>query len=237
MAAGSGTAPDPVPTRTSDLPRTGRQVPANAPIQLPSSFDQLRAQAAESVTRDAWRLREVAEIYREQYRSRLDEWVQLRARVDHRVAAARGTGPSPSVAARRARCPGQGAGAAAVRPEADRRRRPPAGAGADLPGQRRRARLRADPLRGRPLAGRHLAEDHPGPGGGAPAPRRGGPRRPGPGPDQRHLPGRVPRSGDRRLAGDGARRARLPAHDAARGAGRGPLIHHRPATADRSTSD
>ena len=97
MASGSGTAPDPVPTRTSDLPRTGRQVPANAPIQLPSSFDQLRAQAAESVTRDAWRLREVAEIYREQYRSRLEEWVQLRARVDHRVAAARGTGPSPAV--------------------------------------------------------------------------------------------------------------------------------------------
>jgi signal transduction histidine kinase len=27
----------------------------------------------------------------------LDEWVQLRARVDHRVAAARGTGPSPAV--------------------------------------------------------------------------------------------------------------------------------------------
>lgn len=98
MTAGSGTAPDPVPTRTSDLPRTvRRQVPANAPIQLPSSFDQLRGQAAESVTRDAWRLREVAEIYREKYRSRLDEWVQLRARVDHRVAAARGTGPSPSV--------------------------------------------------------------------------------------------------------------------------------------------
>jgi two-component system sensor histidine kinase DegS len=72
-------------------------VPASAPIQLPSSFDQLRAQAAESVTRDAWRLREVAEIYREQYRSRLEEWVQLRARVDHRVAAARGTGPSPAV--------------------------------------------------------------------------------------------------------------------------------------------
>jgi two-component system sensor histidine kinase DegS len=79
------------------LPRTGRQVPANAPIQLPSSFEQLRAQAAESVTRDAWRMREVAEIYREKYRNRLDEWVQLRARVDHRVAAARGTGPSPSV--------------------------------------------------------------------------------------------------------------------------------------------
>ena len=80
------------------MPRTARpRTPANAPIVLPSSFDQLRAQAAESVTRNAWRLREVAEIYREKYRDRLDEWVQLRARVDHRVAAHRGTGPSPSV--------------------------------------------------------------------------------------------------------------------------------------------
>jgi two-component system sensor histidine kinase DegS len=80
------------------LPRTARRrVPANAPIPLPSSFDQLRAQAAESVKRDARRLREVAERYREQYRNRLEEWVALRARVDHRAAATRGAGQSPSV--------------------------------------------------------------------------------------------------------------------------------------------
>jgi two-component system sensor histidine kinase DegS len=64
---------------------------------MPSSFDQLRTHAAESVRRDARRLREVAELYREQYRARLEEWVQLRARIDHRVAAAPANGPSPSV--------------------------------------------------------------------------------------------------------------------------------------------
>ncbi|MDQ2853460.1 MAG: sensor histidine kinase [Chloroflexota bacterium] len=63
---------------------------------MPRSFDQLRDQAAESVRRDARRLREVGERYREQYRSRLEEWVQLRARVDRRLAAARDTGPSPA---------------------------------------------------------------------------------------------------------------------------------------------
>ena len=72
-------------------------MPRTAPTLVPDSFDQLRAQAAESVRRDARRLREVAERYREQYRGRLEEWVQLRARVDHRLAAARGTAPSPEV--------------------------------------------------------------------------------------------------------------------------------------------
>ena len=59
------------------------------------SFDQLQGQATESVRRDVQRVRQVAERYREQYRSRLDDWVQLRARVDQRVAAAQGTAPSP----------------------------------------------------------------------------------------------------------------------------------------------
>ncbi len=72
-------------------------MPRTAPTLVPNSFDQLRTQAAESVRRDARRLREVAERYREQYRNRLEEWVQLRARVDHRLAAARGTAPSPEV--------------------------------------------------------------------------------------------------------------------------------------------
>jgi len=64
---------------------------------MPNSFDQLRVQAAESVRRDARRLREVAERYREQYRSRLEDWVQLRARLDHRVSVSRDAGPSPAV--------------------------------------------------------------------------------------------------------------------------------------------
>jgi len=80
------------------LPRPIRnRLPATAPTALPRSFDQLRTQAADSVRRDARRLREVAERYREQYRDRLEQWVQLRARIDHRVAADRGTGPSPAV--------------------------------------------------------------------------------------------------------------------------------------------
>ena len=72
-------------------------MPRTAPTLVPDSFDQLRAQATESVRRDARRLREVAERYREQYRGRLEEWVQLRARVDHRLAAARGAAPPPEV--------------------------------------------------------------------------------------------------------------------------------------------
>lgn len=72
-------------------------MPRTAPTIVPDSFDQLRTQAAESVRRDARRLREVAERYREQYRGRLEEWMQLRARVDHRLTAAPGTAPSPEV--------------------------------------------------------------------------------------------------------------------------------------------
>jgi two-component system sensor histidine kinase DegS len=72
-------------------------LPRTAPTLVPDSFDQLRAQAADSVRRDARRLREVAERYREQFRTRLEEWIQLRARVDRRLAAARGAGPSAEV--------------------------------------------------------------------------------------------------------------------------------------------
>src|SRR5262245_51370678 len=73
----------------------GTPLPKTAPIPLPNSFDQLRAQAVDSVRRDARRLRDVADRYREQYRSRLQDWVARRARVDH-IAAARGAGPSPA---------------------------------------------------------------------------------------------------------------------------------------------
>ncbi len=66
-----------------------------ATAAVADSFDQLEGQATESVRRDAHRVRQVAERYREQYRRRLDDWVQLRARVDSRLAAARGASPSP----------------------------------------------------------------------------------------------------------------------------------------------
>ncbi|MEO8252432.1 MAG: sensor histidine kinase [Chloroflexota bacterium] len=74
-------------------------MPRTAPTLMPNSHDQLRSQAAESIRRDAKRLSEVAERYREQYRSRLEDWVQLRARLDHRTAASRDSGPSPAVLA------------------------------------------------------------------------------------------------------------------------------------------
>jgi two-component system sensor histidine kinase DegS len=61
---------------------------------VPDSFDQLRSQAADSVRRDAQRLRDVAERYREQYRTRLQEWVHLRARVDRPLASDRGADAS-----------------------------------------------------------------------------------------------------------------------------------------------
>jgi two-component system sensor histidine kinase DegS len=68
-------------------------LPKTASAAVAEPFDQLQGQATESVRRDAARVRQVAERYREQYRSRLDDWVQLRARVDQRLAAARGAPP------------------------------------------------------------------------------------------------------------------------------------------------
>ena len=70
-------------------------MPKTAVHAVADSFDQLQGQATESVRRNALRVRQVAERYREQYRSRLEDWVQLRARVDHRLAAAQGAAPSP----------------------------------------------------------------------------------------------------------------------------------------------
>jgi two-component system sensor histidine kinase DegS len=70
-------------------------LPKTAATAVVDSFDQLQGQATESVRRDALRVRQVAERYREQYRSRLEDWVQLRARVDHRLAAAQSPVPSP----------------------------------------------------------------------------------------------------------------------------------------------
>jgi two-component system sensor histidine kinase DegS len=70
-------------------------LPKTASTAVTDSFDQLQGQATESVRRDAHRVRQVAERYRAQYRHRLEDWVQLRARVDRRLAAARGAAPSP----------------------------------------------------------------------------------------------------------------------------------------------
>ena len=48
------------------------------------SFDRIATQATESIRRDARRVHELAERFREQYRRRLEEWMQLRARLDRR---------------------------------------------------------------------------------------------------------------------------------------------------------
>ena len=60
----------------------------------PATLDRLHAQATDSVRRDARRLREISERYREEYRGRLEEWLQLRARLDQRQVANRNGGAS-----------------------------------------------------------------------------------------------------------------------------------------------
>ncbi len=47
-------------------------------------FDRIGAEAAESLRGDSRRLHTLAEQFREQYRSDLEEWMQLRARLDRR---------------------------------------------------------------------------------------------------------------------------------------------------------
>ena len=116
--------------------------------------------------------------------------------------------------------------------EAARPRRPPARPAVGLPRDDRRVGRRARPD-GRRLARRHEPAHRAGPGRRAAAHGRGHPRRSGPGPDQRDLPGRVPRSDPRAARPVGARRAGLPARHAPQRAGRGPRADHRPATAGR----
>jgi len=71
-------------------------LPKTAAVAAVVSFDLLKGQATDSVRRDAHRVRQVADRYRDQYRHRLEDWVQLRAQVDHRLAASPGAGPSPA---------------------------------------------------------------------------------------------------------------------------------------------
>jgi two-component system sensor histidine kinase DegS len=55
-------------------------------------FDRIGAQATESLRGDARRVHELAEQFREQYRRDLEEWMQLRARLDRRGGAVRPLG-------------------------------------------------------------------------------------------------------------------------------------------------
>ena len=55
-------------------------------------FDRIGAEATESLRGDARRVHELAEQFRQQYRSDLEEWMQLRARLDRRGGALRPLG-------------------------------------------------------------------------------------------------------------------------------------------------
>ncbi|TMB56313.1 MAG: hypothetical protein E6J47_05260 [Chloroflexi bacterium] len=82
----SGTRPDPVLPRTASLPRTES-------VAAVASPDRLHTQATESVRRDALRVREISDRFRGVYRRRLEEWLQMRARLDQQLGRSRGTGP------------------------------------------------------------------------------------------------------------------------------------------------
>jgi two-component system, NarL family, sensor histidine kinase DegS len=55
-------------------------------------FDRIGAQATDSIRGDSRRLHDLAEQFRSQYRRDLDEWMQLRARLDRRGGALRPLG-------------------------------------------------------------------------------------------------------------------------------------------------
>ncbi len=55
-------------------------------------FDRIGEQATESLRGDARRLHDLAEQFRDQYRRDLEEWMQLRARLDRRGGALRPLG-------------------------------------------------------------------------------------------------------------------------------------------------
>jgi two-component system sensor histidine kinase DegS len=66
----------------------------NDPAHRPASerFDRIGAEATESLRGDSRRLHELAEQFREQYRHDLEEWMQLRARLDRRGGSLRPVG-------------------------------------------------------------------------------------------------------------------------------------------------
>ena len=74
-------------------PGTHRGRMSNDPAQTASEqFDHIGAQATESLRGDARRVHELAEQFRNKYRSDLEEWMQLRSRLDRRGGAVRPLG-------------------------------------------------------------------------------------------------------------------------------------------------
>jgi two-component system, NarL family, sensor histidine kinase DegS len=64
--------------------------PAHGPAN--ERFDRIGAEATESLRGDSRRMHELAEQFREQYRRDLEEWMQLRARLDRRGGSLRPVG-------------------------------------------------------------------------------------------------------------------------------------------------
>jgi two-component system sensor histidine kinase DegS len=59
---------------------------------IPEHFDRIGTQATESLRGDARRMHDLAEEFRARYRSDLEDWMQLRARLDRRGGALRPVG-------------------------------------------------------------------------------------------------------------------------------------------------
>jgi two-component system, NarL family, sensor histidine kinase DegS len=59
---------------------------------IPEHFDRIGAEATESLRGDSRRVHELAEQFREQYRSDLEDWMQLRSRLDRRGSGLRPVG-------------------------------------------------------------------------------------------------------------------------------------------------
>lgn len=59
---------------------------------IPEHFDRIGAQATESLRGDARRMHDLAEEFRARYRRDLEDWMQLRARLDRRGGALRPVG-------------------------------------------------------------------------------------------------------------------------------------------------
>jgi len=52
---------------------------------IPEHFDRIGAQATESLRGDARRMHDLAEEFRARYRRDLEDWMQLRARLDRLI--------------------------------------------------------------------------------------------------------------------------------------------------------
>ena len=69
--------------------------PPAAAGDAPVNFERIYLQAIGSVRRDASRVQELAQRYRERYRRRLDQWLQLRSRIERNGSSGRPAAAPP----------------------------------------------------------------------------------------------------------------------------------------------